>query len=81
MRSRKICFFNSTKAWGGGEKWHFDIAARLHATYGNVFVVAGTGSELGKRLKASNIPCQLAAIGNVSFLNLFKIIKLVRLFR
>ncbi len=80
MQSRKICFFNSTKAWGGGEKWHFDIAARLHAKYGNIFVVAGKGSELGKRLATTNIPHFLLAIGNLSFLNPFKIIQLTRLF-
>lgn len=81
MESRKICFFNSTKAWGGGEKWHFDIAARLHAKYGNIFVVAGKGSELGKRLITTDIPHHLVAIGNLSSLNPFKIFKLVRLFR
>lgn len=80
MQSRKICFFNSTKAWGGGEKWHFDIAARLHAKYGNIFVVAGEGSELGKRLATSEIPHFLSAIGNLSFLSPFKIIELTRLF-
>lgn len=81
MESRRICFFNSTKAWGGGEKWHYDISARLHAKYGNVFVVAGQSSELGKRLATTNIPHYLLAIGNLSFLNPFKIIKLVKLFR
>lgn len=78
---RKICFFNSTKAWGGGEKWHFDIASRLHDMYGNVFVVAGTGSELGKRLAGTDIQHHLVAIGNLSFLNPLTILKLVQLFR
>lgn len=81
MERKKICFFNSTKAWGGGEKWHFDIAARLHAKFGNVFVVAGTRSELGKRLIKTDIPHLLISIGNLSFLNIFKILKLIRLFR
>ena len=81
MSSRKICFFNSTKAWGGGEKWHFDIAARLHGTHGNVIVVAGKGSELGKRLVTTEIPHHNLAIGNLSFLNPFTILKLVRLFK
>jgi len=81
MKSRKICFFNSTKAWGGGEKWHYDLSARLHAKYGNVFVVAGKGSELGHRLAATDIPHHTVSIGNLSFLNPLKIIKLVRLFR
>jgi len=81
MESRNVCFFNSTKAWGGGEKWHFDIAGRLHAKYGNVVVVAGKGSELAGRLTGTGVPHQLVVIGNLSFLNIFKIIKLVRFFR
>jgi len=81
MKSRKICFFNSTKAWGGGEKWHFDIAGRLHAKYGNVVVVAGKGSELADRLTGTAIPHHTVAVGNLSFLNIFKIIKLIRFFR
>ena len=26
---KKICFFNSSKNWGGGEKWHFETAKIL----------------------------------------------------
>jgi len=81
MKSRKICFFNSTKAWGGGEKWHFDIAGRLHAKYGNVVVVAGKGSELAGRLTGTDIPHQLVSVGNLSFLNIFHIVKLASFFR
>ena len=81
MISRRICFFNSTKAWGGGEKWHFEIASKLHAKFCNVIVIAGKGSILGQRLIAADIPHQIVSIGNLSFLNPFKVIKLVRLFR
>lgn len=81
VTNRKICFFNSTKAWGGGEKWHYDISSRLHAKFGNILVVAGKGSELGQRLATTAIPHQLVSIGNLSFLNPLKVIKLVRLFR
>ena len=81
MVDRKICFFNSTKAWGGGEKWHFDIAGRLNEKFGNVIVFAGKGSELADRLNASDIPHQIVSVGNLSFLNIFKIIKLIVLFR
>jgi glycosyltransferase involved in cell wall biosynthesis len=81
MELKKICFFNSTKAWGGGEKWHFDIAARLHAKYGNIFVVVGTGSELAKRLATTDIPHTSVSIGNLSFLNPLKMLSLVKLFR
>jgi len=81
MKASKICFFNSTKAWGGGEKWHLDIANRLHDKFGSVMVVAGKGSELANRLDGMPTPHQIVSVGNLSFLNIFKIIKLVRLFR
>jgi len=81
MVRRNICFFNSTKAWGGGEKWHFDVAVRLAAKHGNVFVVGGKGSELSKRLQTTAVPHYSVGIGNLSFLNPWKIFKLFRLFR
>lgn len=24
-----VCFFNTTRAWGGGEKWHLEAATYL----------------------------------------------------
>ena len=44
-------------------------------------MVAGKGSELGHRLTATDIPHHMVSIGNLSFLNPLKIIKLVRLFK
>ena len=29
MQKSKICFFNSNKDWGGGEKWHLEMACHL----------------------------------------------------
>jgi glycosyltransferase involved in cell wall biosynthesis len=81
MTHGKICFFNSTKAWGGGEKWHFDIASRLHDKHGDVFVVAGNGSEFGNRLASTNVPHRLVSIGNLSFLNPVTLLRLISLFR
>ncbi|MEN1786008.1 MAG: glycosyltransferase [Bacteroidota bacterium] len=64
-----ICFFNTAIAWGGGEKWHFEVSAYLHAKGYKVWVVAHSKSELLRRLKASNIPCVGINISNTSFLN------------
>lgn len=71
--SKTICFFNSTKAWGGGEKWHCDMATRLHRR--QVPVVGGVhaGSELADRLAAAGVPISSFKIGNLSFLNPWKI--------
>ena len=45
---QKICFFNTAKAWGGGEKWHLEISSYLHEKGYPVFVIAHEDSELFK---------------------------------
>ncbi len=42
----KICFFNSVKSWGGGEKWHLDVSKRLHTKGYNVMLISHPHSEL-----------------------------------
>ena len=27
IKNKTICFFNTNKAWGGGEKWHLEYAS------------------------------------------------------
>lgn len=76
-----ICFFNTTKAWGGGEKWHLEIAARMHADGMPVMVVTNKKSELFEKVVAAGIPCQQITIGNLSFLNPAKILRLKSFFR
>ena len=79
--NNKICFFNSTHTWGGGEKWHFEMASELHKLGYKVLFVAGKGSVLAEKLSKTTIPFVLFSIGNLSFLNPFKLISLKRLFR
>jgi glycosyltransferase involved in cell wall biosynthesis len=76
----KICFFNTTKAWGGGEKWHFDMATRLYQQGFTICFVANKNSELAKRLQSTQIPYKTLSIGNLSFLNIFKVLGLKRYF-
>ena len=70
---KTICFFNSTKAWGGGEKWHFETSTFLHEQGHCVLVIAHKHGELFKRLKKTNIKCLGTQISNLSFLNPVKI--------
>ena len=72
MRDKVICFFNSAKTWGGGEKWHYDIATRLHAKGYKVIVITNKKSELFLRLSESEIKTYSVKISNYSFLNPFK---------
>lgn len=77
----RICFFNSTISWGGGEKWHFDIASRLADQGKSILLVTNRQSELFQRVKRVSLPYYRISISNLSFLNVFKIIKLVSFFR
>lgn len=76
-----ICFFNTTKAWGGGEKWHFDVATRMHAAGMPVVVVTHKRSELKKRLEDFGMHPFTVLISNLSFLNPFKLLRLRTFFR
>lgn len=75
-----IIFFNSTRFWGGGEKWHFDMAEALYAAGYKITVFAHPKSELYKKISGLKIPSQTIRISNLSFLNPLKINKIKKLF-
>lgn len=76
MKKRTICFINSNKAWGGGEKWHLDMAGQLkHHGYG-VCIMARRGGALARKCKANHIPVQEISYRNLSFLNPVVIIQI-----
>jgi glycosyltransferase involved in cell wall biosynthesis len=70
----RICFCNSVVSWGGGEKWHYEMAMRLHSKNQPVMVMTNSNSEIRNRLKNSTIPVINFRITNLSFLNPFKIL-------
>ena len=49
-RKTRLCFFNTTHHWGGGEKWHFETASYLASRGHMVLFVVRTGGDLHKRL-------------------------------
>ncbi len=71
-----ICFFNTTRFWGGGEKWHYETAVYLAGRGHQVFFIAHPGSELQKRLAQTQVTLFPMAVFNPSFLNPVKIYKL-----
>ncbi|MBN1117327.1 MAG: glycosyltransferase [Bacteroidales bacterium] len=77
---QKICFFNTTKAWGGGEKWHFDVSGALQAQGFKVLYVTSKGSEQLTRLEKSNVPYFIFRVKKFSYLNPVLIWKLKRFF-
>ena len=81
MHKGTVCFFNSTKAWGGGEKWHYDISTRLSKKKYAVILAAQKKGELYKRLRKKGMKVVPFNISNLSFLNPIKIFSLVRFFK
>ena len=67
--------------WGGGEKWHLEMANHLHSKGNSVFIITQPGSALGKRALNLGISVHYLKLNNLSILNPFKIISLVRLFK
>ena len=76
-----VCFFNSEKKWGGGEKWHLKMSA-LFLEHGYSVILAGNyNSELIKKARSENIPTQEFKISRYSFLNPIKIYKIYKFFK
>lgn len=77
-----LCFFNTTRFWGGGEKWHLETATYLASRGHRVLFVVHPGGELHKRLAAQKtIRVVPLAASNLSFLNPFKFYRLLNRFR
>lgn len=81
MPGNTVCFFNSNKKWGGGEKWHAEAASNLNKEVFNIVFIAGKESELEKRVKLRDLKTISVKISNYSFLNPVKIIKISNFLR
>lgn len=77
----RICFFNTVRFWGGGEKWHYEIAEYLSSRGHQVYFIAHPGGELHQRLSGTGITQFPLTLTNASFLNLYKIAKLITFFK
>jgi len=79
--SETICLFNTTPFWGGGEKWHFDTATFLQEKGKDIKFVTASKGELKDKVKKASLPLAEINTGNLSFLNPFKIRKIVKYFK
>jgi glycosyltransferase involved in cell wall biosynthesis len=77
----KICFFNSMKSWGGGEKWHFDVSTNLAYKGYSTFLITNKKSELKNRIRDFGLLSYNVKVSNLSFLNIFKILKISRILK
>ena len=80
-RNQTICFFNSTPAWGGGEKWHFELSSSLHQRNHPIIVFSNYRGEFRRRVVEAGISSYGIRITNLSFLNPIKILKIARILK
>lgn len=78
---QNVCFFNSTQFGGGGEKSHLEYADNFKKRNYKVSIITSKGSVLEQKANELKIPVFGFRIGNLSFLNPFKLRQLVRFFR
>ncbi len=80
MNNKTVCFFNSARTWGGGEKWHYDISVRLHKKGYQTLVITNKKSALHSRIILTGQKVINIRISNLSFLNPFKLLLLRKIF-
>jgi glycosyltransferase involved in cell wall biosynthesis len=77
----RLCFFNTTRFWGGGEKWHLETADYLASRGHHIFCVVHPGSLLHRSLADKAMGLLPIAVSNLSALNPLKILRLADWFR
>lgn len=78
---KNVCFFNSIKFWGGGEKLHLEYALEFKKKNYNVFLLSHPSSPLWVKANSENLKTFPITVKNISFLNPFKITRLVRFYK
>lgn len=71
--TKTICFFNSNKAWGGGEKWHLTTCKEFARRGHNTILVANVHSQIAVKGVQERQNVYRFRISNLSFINPFKI--------
>lgn len=77
----KICFFNSCKVWGGGEKWHFETSKLMKENGHDVVICGHKNSELALKAEKNFINFNKVNISNLTFFNILKMINLIKYFK
>lgn len=78
---KRICFFNSIPFWGGGEKLHLENALEFKAKGYDVCVLTNPNSLLKKKCVQNHIETFDITVGNLSFINPYKLINLVNFYK
>ena len=80
MAHNTICFFNTNREWGGGEKWHLDVARRLYQAGKDILILADKKAPLYAKAQNTGIPAIHISVSNLSFVNLPKHLHLKNIF-
>lgn len=76
-----ICFVNTQRTWGGGEKWNQDVMVDLYQQGHHPLFISSISSPLARRMKDQGIPGYELRINRLKFLYPLKIFKFARIFR
>ena len=80
-QTKTVCFFNSNKAWGGGEKWHFQTCKELERRGYRTLLVTHNHSQLRVKATQDRMNVFSFSVGNLSFLNPLKILVMAAFFK
>jgi len=76
-----ICFVNTQRTWGGGEKWNQDVIANLKRQGYNPIFISSLSSPLARRLNNLGVSGYELRINRLKFLFPLKIFRFARIFR
>jgi len=76
-----ICFVNTQRTWGGGEKWNLDVMADLSRQGKHPMFVSSLASPLARKLKGLGIHGYELRVNTLKFLYPLKVFKYARIFR
>ncbi|MDZ7738157.1 MAG: glycosyltransferase [Bacteroidales bacterium] len=76
-----LCFFNTNKNWGGGEKWTLTVAMEMKSRGYKVVIIAYRDSELLRRSLQAGINAIGLKMRTSSFLNPVLLMRLKRIYR
>lgn len=76
-----ICFVNTQRTWGGGEKWNLDVMTDLSGQGYHTVFISSLSSPLARRLNDSGIRGYELRINRLKFLYPSKLFKYMRIFK
>lgn len=77
----KVCFFNTIVFWGGGEKLHLETALEFQKLGHEIVVCSNEKAPLYSKSKKYSLEVFSLRVGNLSFLNPYKLYRCVRFFK